>query len=348
MSDAETEAVEGIDEKPVTRWFVDHLPQAAPPLRFERVAGGHSCLTFIVTDHAGARFVLRRPPLGHVLATAHDVVREHRVMSALWDSEVAVPQMLGLCTDAGVNGAPFYVMSHVEGVVLHNAAAAVAGLPSEPARRRAAESLVDALVALHAVDVDAVGLGAFARRTGYLDRQLKRWASQWASSKTSEIPGMERLHDWLVENRPEVTGSRILHGDYRLGNALHGPDGTVRAVLDWELCTLGDPLADVSYLLHWWDEEQAGVPPELARASTAPGFPTREEVAARYAAATGVRLGDLHYWMAFHAWRLAAIAAGVYRRYLDGDMGASPVDLEQHRRSITASCEAGLRAAGIA
>jgi aminoglycoside phosphotransferase (APT) family kinase protein len=207
--------------------------------------------------------------------------------------------------------------------------------------------MVDALVALHAVDVDAVGLGDFARRTGYLDRQLKRWSAQWEAAKTRELPAMERLHAWLVDHRPAEPETRIVHGDFRLGNALHGPDGTTLAVLDWELSTLGDPLADVSYLLRSWlgpaDAAGGAGPP-----SAADGFPSRDEVAERYAAASGRTLDDLDFWMALNAWRSAAIAEGVYRRYVDGKMGEPPPDVEKYARSVEVSAHEGLVSAGIA
>jgi aminoglycoside phosphotransferase (APT) family kinase protein len=339
--------VEGINDEAVTAWFAEHVPQAKAPLAFTRIAGGHSCLTYIVDDDAGERFILRRPPLGHVLATAHDVVREHKVMRALQDTGVAVPRMLGVCEDVAVNDAPFYVMSYVDGIVLHSAADAEK-LPVE-ARRRASESLVDQLVLLHAVDIDAVGLGDLARRTGYLERQLKRWAAQWESSKTRELPSMERLHDWLVANKPDEPGSGIIHGDYRLGNLLHDRDtGEVLAILDWELCTLGDGLADVSYLMRYWQPSAPGVPKAVAVASAADGFPDAEWVANRYAAATGMALSDLDYWMAFNAWRSAAISEGVYRRYIDGDMGTVPEDVSRYQAGVDMSAEAGLRAAGLA
>jgi aminoglycoside phosphotransferase (APT) family kinase protein len=260
-------------------------------------------------------------------------------MSALQDTPVPVPRMLGVCDESETNGAPFYVMSHVEGAVLHNAQHAASLLPSDEARHHAAESLVDALVALHAVDIDAVGLGDLARRTGYLDRQLKRWSGQWEASKTRELPGMERLHEWLVEHRPEEEPAGIAHGDYRLGNLIHGPDGTVLAILDWELCTLGPPLADVSYLLRSWAPEST---------ASAPGFPSRDDVAARYAAASGRSIADLSFWMAFNAWRSAAIAEGVYRRYIDGKMGEKPADVEFYARSVEVTVAAGLASAGLA
>ena len=338
----------GVDAERVTGWFAREVPGAEPPLSFERVAGGHSCLTYVVADATGQRFVLRRPPLGHTLATAHDVAREHRIMSALAGTDVPVPRMLGVCEDAAVNGAPFYAMSHVDGVVLHEADDVRTHFPSTAPRRRAAETMVDALVALHAVDPDEVGLGDLSRRTGYLDRQLKRWSTQWAASKTRELPAMERLHAWLVEHRPSEPPARIVHGDFRLGNALHAPDGTVLAVLDWELCTLGDPLADVSYLLRAWvSPDDPVVAGSTEPATRAGGFPTREEVAARYAAGSGRTLEDLDYWTAFNAWRSAAIGEGVYRRYIDGKMGEAPDDVERYARSVESTAALGLEAAGL-
>jgi aminoglycoside phosphotransferase (APT) family kinase protein len=342
----EAEAPAGINPEPVTAWMDEHIDGLKPPLRFERVAGGHSCLTYVVEDDAGTRYVLRRPPIGHVLATAHDVAREHKIISALADSDVPVAPALGLCTDVTVNEAPFYIMGFVDGVVLHNADAA-RHLPVE-ARRRSGEHLVDILVALHKVDIDAVGLGDLSRRTDYLGRQLRRWTAQWEGSKTKEMPGMERLQEWLIANQPADPDARIVHGDFRLGNCIHAPDGTIRAMLDWELCTLGDPLADVSYLLRSWAE-----PTDAPRASADPpsraaGFPTRQELADRYAARSGRDLEDLSYWMAFNAWRSACIVQGVYHRYITGKMAArGDENVDGFERSVAEGMQAGLEAAGL-
>ena len=339
----------GIDAAALTSWFAGHVPAAVPPFRFVRVAGGHSCLTFVVVAGNGARFVLRRPPLGATLATAHDVGREHRIMAALADTGVPVPTMLAACADTSVIGAPFFVMSHVDGFVLHEAGDVDSALPDPAARRRAGQSMVDALVSLHAVDPAAVGLEQLSRSTGYLDRQLKRWSGQWAASKTRELEGMERLHRWLVEHRPADPPARIVHGDFRLGNAILGPDGTVRAVLDWELCTLGDPLADVSYLLRSWIEPGDPLAPGAVPPPTSPGgFPHRQHLVERYEQRTGSALDDLRYWLAFNAWRSAAIGEGVYRRYLDGAMGQRPDDLDRYAAGVEASVTAGLEAAGLA
>jgi aminoglycoside phosphotransferase (APT) family kinase protein len=353
MADAEHEhehtgAPTGIDPAALTRWFAEHVPTAVAPLSFDRVAGGHSCLTFIVTDAAGTRFVLRRPPLGVHLATAHDVAREFRLMGSLAGSQVPVPTMLGLCQDVAINDAPFYVMSHVTGVVLHDAAVVPQVLPDARSRRHAGEQLVDALAALHDVDPVAVGLGDLVPPSSYLDRQLKRWATQWAASKTRELPAMEQLHDWLIDNRPTESAMGIVHGDFRLGNMLLGPDGTLNAVLDWELCTFGDPLADVSYLVRSWASPEDPAGANIDPPTRAGGFPTREEMVERYAEVSGRDVSDLNYWMAFNAWRSAAIGEGVYRRYIDGQMGALPDDVESYARGVEAGVAAGLRDAGLA
>lgn len=345
--DTTSTEVTGIAVLPVTTWFAEHVPEAVAPLAFERVVGGHSCLTFVVTDADGRRFVLRRPPLGGVLATAHDVLREHRIMAALAGTDVPVPAMVAACGDVDVLGAPFFVMGHVEGTVAHDAATASAALPSDAARRHAGESMVNAMVALHAVEPDDVGLGELSRRHGYLERQLKRWSTQWTASKTRELAGMERLHAWLVANRPEDPPARIVHGDFRLGNAIVGPGGEVRAMLDWELCALGDPLADASYLVRSW-VPPGGTPADGDPPTCAGGFMTRSELVARYEERSGRSLGNLDYWLAFNAWRSAAIAEGVYRRYVDGAMGEAPAHLEQYARSVEVAMLDGLVTAGLA
>src|SRR5579875_2228743 len=247
----------GIEVDAVDRWFAEHVDGARPPLQYQRVTGGHSCLTYLVTDTEDHRYVLRRPPVGALLATAHDVIREHRIMSALAGTEVPVPGMVGACSDPTVTGAPFFVMTYVDGVAVHTIGDAQRLLPSTAERQRAAQNLVDALAALHAIDVDAVGLGGLARRDGYLDRQLKRWATQWDACGLDDLRGMTRLHDWLVTHRPAESAGLLVHGDFRLGNALVGRDGTVLAIVDWELCTLGDPLSDVAYLLRSWSTSDA-------------------------------------------------------------------------------------------
>lgn len=337
----------GIAAERVTGWLTDHVDGLTAPLSFDLVAGGHSCLTYVVTDAAGRRVVLRRPPLGHVLATAHDVVREHRIIAALGPTRVPVPAALAVCEDDEVNDAPFFVMDHVVGTVLHEADVVDSALPDHAARRAAGMSMIDALAALHSVDVDAVGLGDLSRRTGYLQRQLKRWSAQWEASRTRELPEMGQLHEWLVANQPAESRTGIVHGDFRLGNILLEPDGTVAAILDWELCTLGDPSADLAYLLRSWTQPGEATSPHLIPPTTAGGFSTREELVERYGRLTGHDLTDLDYWMAFNAWRSAAISEGVLRRYLDGNMGSRPDDLDAFRRGVELSVRMGLAHAGL-
>ena len=333
--------VEGIREVAVTAWFAEHVPAARAPLSFALIAGGHSNLTYAVTDAAGQRWVLRRPPLGHVLQSAHDVGREHRIISALAGSEVPVAPTEGHCDDASINDAPFYVMRFVDGDVLHDAEHAEAVPEAE--RAGIAEDVVDVLGALHAIEPDDVGLGELGRREAYLARQLKRWSRQWDESKTREIPAMEACRALLAERMPEQVGATIVHGDYRLGNMLVG-DGRIRAVLDWELCTLGDPLADVGYLLNaWLQPGEVDTRPGDQAPTTVGGFGTREALAERYARATGRDLSQIAYYRAFSHWRLAAIGEGVYKRYLVGAMGErDDMDLEPFAESVVNRADAAL------
>ncbi len=330
--------IAGISNENVSRWFSENVAQIELPLSFSLIAGGHSNLTFSVTDAAGAIYVLRRPPLGHVLESAHDMGREHRIISALQGSAVPVAETIGLCTDVEVNEAPFYVMRFVEGPVLHDVSAAET--IDEEGRYTLGLDVVDVLSALHAIDPDAVGLGDLGRKEAYLARQLKRWNKQWEASKTHEIPAMEETSALLEAQMPEQIGAAIVHGDYRLGNMIVAP-GKILAVLDWELCTLGDPLADVGYLLNAWT--QPGEVEGDATPTAAGGFPTREVMTERYAQATGRDLSDINYYRAFSHWRLAAIGQGVYKRYLVGAMGENrEMDLDVYKQSVTTRAEAAL------
>lgn len=339
------EELVGIDTHAVGAWLQENVAAVSAPLRFRLIAGGHSCLTYEVATADGRRFALRRPPLGKTLATAHDVLREHRVITALAPTEVPVAPVVGVCRDPDVTGAPFYVMDFVDGPILHDSTDA--GALDTDARRRAGESMIDALVTLQAVDPDAVGLGDFAKRTDYLGRQIRRWSSQWTESLCHPMEGMDRLHRWLEDNRPTDPDTvHIVHGDFRLGNVVHRGDGTVAALLDWELCTLGPPLADLSYFLRSWVDATT-TSPSPAPASAAPGFPSRRELLERYERRSGHDTADLDYWMAFHAWRSTCIAAGVYTRYKTGAMGAVGEDVEQFRRSVEQGVHASLQAAGL-
>jgi aminoglycoside phosphotransferase (APT) family kinase protein len=311
--------VQGIDVLRVSAWLEANIGGATGPFDFTLIAGGRSNLTYTVTGSDGGRFVLRRPPLGHVLATAHDMAREHRIISAVGTTGVPVPAALGVCTDDAVNGAPFYVMGFVDGVVLDSPDKAA--LLPEPLRRPASEHLIDVLADLHAVDVDAVGLGDLARREGYVERQLKRWTTQWANSKTRELPAIDEVAERLSRHVPVQQGVVIAHGDYRFGNCLTDVGaGRIAAVLDWELCTLGDPLADVGYLSVYWTDP-GGTARRANDPSGQPGFPTYAELLERYATRTGRDVTGIDYYVAFSSWRLAVISEGVYARYLHGAMG---------------------------
>ena len=321
----------GIDAAAVSDWFARHVPQAAGPLRFELIAGGHSNLTYRVHCADGSSVVLRRPPLGHVLATAHDMGREHKIISGVGQTGVPVPRAIALCADEGVNEAPFYVMSYEEGAVLHSAdeSALVPDGERLPLSRRVA----DVLAVLHAVEPDDVGLGDLGRREDYLGRQLRRWKRQWEQSKTRELPIMDDIAAELEARKPAQIGSAIVHGDYRLGNMLSA-GGDIVAVLDWELCTLGDPMADVGYLMNNWvapDEVSAGT----SAPTQAGGFATRSQMLDWYADASGRDLSQVEYYRAFSYWRLAAISEGVLNRYLRGVMAdADETDTDQFRENV--------------
>jgi aminoglycoside phosphotransferase (APT) family kinase protein len=340
--------MEGVDVERVTAWMAANVAGVEPPLSFELIAGGRSNLTFKVTDGAGHDFVLRRPPISHVLPTAHDMGREFRIISALQSTPVPVAPSLGYCDDEAVNGRPFYVMGYVDGHILRDAATAEKVL-DEPARRRAGESLAEVMAAIHDVDVDAVGLGELGRKDGYIERQLKRWYSQFKQSEESldrTVPVVDEMHDFLAARIPEQGKAAIVHGDYRLDNTMLGDDGQVKAVLDWEICTLGDPLADVGLLMVYWadkgdaDSALLGVAP-----TTVDGFLTREELRAVYADRSGRDVSQLDFYIAFGYWKLACILEGVYARYAGGAMGGDRSGFEGFAGQVTRLAEASKDAA---
>lgn len=329
---------QGINDSNVTEWVKGVIPELKPPLGFELIAGGHSNLTYRFTDQRGNSYVLRRPPLGHVLESAHDMGREYRIISALQDSGVPVPKTYGLCDDTSVNDAPFYIMSFVEGIVPHTAAPLESMTMDE--RWSFGVHVVEVLARLHLVNPDEVGLEQLGRKEAYLDRQLKRWTQQWLATKTHEMPDMDESLRLLHESKPEQIGSAIVHGDYRPGNMLI-QGGKMSALLDWELCTLGDPLADVGYLLNNWAEP--GDPLVETAPTSIGGFPLRAEIMSRYEEATGRSLAEINYYRAFSHWRLAAIAQGVYKRYLVGAMGDQEFDLEKYHQSILSKAHTAVK-----
>lgn len=321
--------VTGINHDAVSAWLSDLIDDLEPPLEFELIAGGHSNLTYRFTDQTNRSFVLRRPPLGHILESAHDMAREYRIISAVGKSAVPVPTTYGLCEDKSINDQAFYIMEYVEGLVPHTGEAM--GELTMPERRSFGLHVIEVLADLHMTDIDAIGLGTLAKKEAYLERQLKRWTQQWLSTKTEEVPDMDRSLELLHAKRPEQIGATIVHGDYRPGNMLVH-DGKMAALLDWELCTLGDPLADVGYMLNNWAEE--GDPQSDTSPTGIGGFPSRQEMSERYEEKTGRSLADINYYRAFSHWRLAAIQQGVYKRYKVGAMGDQEFDLDKYMASI--------------
>jgi aminoglycoside phosphotransferase (APT) family kinase protein len=281
------------------------------PLTATMFAGGRSNLTYAVTD-GSRRWVLRRPPLGHVLPTAHDMAREHKVLDALSKAGFPAPAPVLLCTDTDVIGAPFYLMEYVDGRI-YRAVADLEGLGPQ-AMHGLVLSLVDTLADLHALDPAAIGLVDFGRPDGFNERQVRRWKKQLDASRSRDVPGIEELHARLAVDVPDGDGA-VVHGDYRLDNVLIGPDLNVRAVLDWEMSTLGDPLGDVALMLVYAERPLLGD----GRASiSVPGHPTLDEMTSRYAERSGRDVGDLHWYVAFAAFKLAVILEGVHYRYVQG------------------------------
>ena len=347
MSTAAATDVPGIQVATVTRWLETNVPGARGPIRFDVIAGGHSNLTYRLTGADGTAYVLRRPPLGHRLASAHDMGREHRIIHALQTSGVPVAPSLGFCDDTTVNDDPFYVMGFVRGHVLRDRLTAEATLTPE-ARRHASESIVDTMAAIHAVDLSAVGLADLGRHEGYIERQLKRWYGQWNAQKTRDLPAVDQVHDELLRRIPEQGPATIVHGDYRLDNCMVDDDGSVVAVLDWEICTLGDPLADVGLLQVYWTGPDDEASAWTGSATTAPGFMNRSELAERYAQVSGRDLTHLPFYVAFAYWKLACILEGVYARYLGGALGQrDPAELAPFELQVRAAAEQAQRALGL-
>ena len=292
-----------------------HAPRGAPVLRAELIEGGKSNLTYRLTD-GSHDWVLRRPPLGHVLATAHDMAREYRVMSALAPTSVPVPAMVTLCEDSSVIGAPFYVMEYVEGSILQRTRE-TAQLTDQQ-RTTLAVQLIDTLVDLHDVDPAEVGLGDFGHPEGFLERQVRRWTQQLEQSRSREIPGFDDLADELATRVPASQRASVVHGDYRLDNVLVGPDQQIRAVLDWEMATLGDPLCDLG-LLPVYAVPAPGVA-GIVSDGMGPhnGFPAIESLIQRYADRSGLDVSHLSWYTALGYYKLAVICEGIHYRYAAG------------------------------
>ncbi|WP_433463484.1 phosphotransferase family protein [Spirillospora sp. CA-128828] len=354
--DAELPAgVPGIDVPRLAAWLARELPGSGRIGAIDLIAGGRSNLTYGITLDGDRRVVLRRPPLGHVLPTAHDMGREYRVLSALGSgTSVPVPRTLAFCDDEEVIGARFYLMDFVEGRVLRTREDAADITPGQA--RGLSEALAAALAAIHTVDVKAVGLGDFGRPSGYMERQLNRWGKQWdgsqqairATGNTHDLPEYDRLVARLAERLPADAPARLVHGDFRLDNALARlePRPEIAAVVDWEMSTLGDPLSDLGLTLVYWaeatDDQEL---PVGATITAAPGFFGRREFTERYAALTGFDLADLDFYVAFACFKLAVILEGIHARYLqnatvgegfDQIGGGVPLLLERAHRTLDA------------
>lgn len=309
----------GLDLEALRDHLAEHVEgaEADRPLTASVISGGRSNLTYVIGDGVH-EWVLRRPPLGHVLATAHDMRREHTVMSALAGTDVPVPRTLAFCDDETVIGADFYVMEKVEGVVPRTAEQIEA--IGEADARRCSQELVDVLARIHGVDHEAVGLGDFGRPDGYLERQVERWAKQWEGNKTRELDEIDELTRRLRASVPETSDAAVVHGDYRLDNTMLAPDdpGRIVAVFDWEMSTLGDPLADVGLMLVYWDGPGAQMLPQSRALAAHPGFPDGGELAEAYAEASGRSIEELDFYVVLAYYKLAVILEGIHARYLKG------------------------------
>jgi aminoglycoside phosphotransferase (APT) family kinase protein len=311
--------------------FLDGCGFGSGPVRAEPLGEGHSNVTYLCRRD-GAEFVLRRPPRPPLPPSAHDVLREARLLQALAPTPVRVPRVLAACDDESVIGAPFYLMERVQGTVMTAAVAPELDDPEQ--RRRIGEELVDALVEIHAVDWGACGLEGFGKPVGYLDRQLRRFTGLWELNRTRELPALDRVTSWLAANTPQSGAATIVHGDYRLGNAMFSPGAPARlaAVFDWELATIGDPLADLGYLTANW--ARPGDPPSPLSAingvTAADGFPDHGELIARYEERSGRSMSDVRWYQTLALWKAAVFLEGSYKRRLAGTTDDAFFDLLDH------------------
>jgi aminoglycoside phosphotransferase (APT) family kinase protein len=311
----------GLDVPALSSWFALHVPGAdgSQPLTCTLVAGGRSNLTFFV-DNGEQRWVLRRPPLGSLLPSAHDMGREVTVLRALAGGDVPVPRVRAFCEDVAVIGAPFYVMERVDGTIIRTATEA-RELSAEQARAASLE-LIDVLVRIHAVDWRAAGLAGWGRPDEYLARQVRRWRDQWARSRARELSGLDELGRLLAESVPPSPPATIVHGDFRLDNAIFDTTAAPRvlAMLDWEMSTLGDPLTDLGLLMVYWDELGDTRPPlpVATRVTAAPGFLTRDQMVEEYVRRSGRAAEALPFYVVLGYFKLAIILEGIHRRHVLG------------------------------
>jgi aminoglycoside phosphotransferase (APT) family kinase protein len=299
--------------------YLDSHGLGAGPIEAEPVGDGHSNITYLIR-RGDEEWVLRRPPRPPLPPSAHDVLREARLLKAVEHAEVRTPRVLVACDDEAVIGAPFYVMEKVEGDVITTELPADLDTPEQ--RGRTAEELIDSLVEIHAVDWQACGLEGYGKPTGYLERQLRRFSGLWEHNKTREVEVLERTTDWLAANLPESPPATIVHGDYRLGNTMFAPGAPARlvAIFDWELATIGDPLADLGYLTATYPEpgDADFTLFSLAAVTTREGFPTRDQLIARYEERSGRSMSSVRWYQTLALWKSAVFLEGSYKRLLAG------------------------------
>ncbi len=301
--------------------FLDANGLGEGAIEAEPIGEGHSNVTYLLRREDGGELVLRRPPRPPLPPSAHDVLREARLLGALWETPARVPRVVAVCPSEEVIGSPFYLMERVAGEVITSSVPRALDAPLE--RRRIAQELIQALVEIHAVDWQKAGLEGFGKPTGYLERQLRRFGGLWELNRTREIPAVERVAAWLAEHRPESPEATIVHGDYRLGNTMYAADAPahLEAVLDWEMATIGDPLADVGYLCMMWTERgdpEEGMREHLGKVTRAEGFPTREELIAYYEELSGRSMRDLRWYTTLALWKSVVFMEGNYRRAVAG------------------------------
>jgi aminoglycoside phosphotransferase (APT) family kinase protein len=304
---------------PLAAWLDRCVDGPGGAVSVSRIGLGRSNLTFRV-ERGGRAYVLRRPPLGELPETAHDVLREHRVLTALAATGVRAPRPVAVCTDPSVIGVPWYLMEVVEGTVVRDELPAAW---SEADRADVGLELIDALAELHTADYVAAGLADLGRPQGYTGRQVSRWTRQWELMATRELPDVEVVRVWLEAHVPAEGPAAIVHGDYKLDNVVFSADSPprLRAILDWEMATLGDPLADLGYLLNFWPEPGEASVTTASPLTQRPGFLPRAALVERYAAATGFELRDLTFYRTLAMWKLAILCEGLYKRFLAGNAG---------------------------
>jgi len=330
----------GFDVSLVEPWMAANT-RVVPPCRWTRLTGGHSNLTYLLTDSTGEEFVIRRPPQGELLPKAHDMFREYRIIEALHPVGIPVAEPIGYCDDRTVCDKHFYVMGKVGGQALYTGTDAAEWLDLD-ARARVGRSFMETLAAIHSIEPADVGLGDLGRPDGYVARQIRTWYGSWtASAEFADYDDdrIHELHSWLNDRLPEQGPGRVVHGDYGVHNSMVGSDGSLVAVLDWEIATLGDPLADFAYALNAWSQADEAAAVEADAATAIEGFCSRDDLVEYYAALTGADLSDLSYYRAFNSFKTACILHGVYARYRMGQKSTDGVDMDGLFSRIATSIE---------